>query len=158
MAVHKLVLDDFFDEESFSLIGIHCNLEDYRLAFLLNKNLNLMLKRKAIDLNFKNGTNYSIFEWENEKSQVIWNFVSNIYKREITTNTVIDSLFENQVSTKTFQLIPEYKKVNYLLKISSDTKALNENKIVSSIQRIPQVITAYSIDTEQLASKGNLIF
>ena len=158
MAVHKLVLDDFLDQVHFSLIGIHCNLEDYRLAFLLNKYLNLMLKRKEQDLNFKNGTSYSIYEWENEKGLKTWNFVSNICKKEIKTSPQQDSLFENQVTTKTFQLIPEHKKVNYLLKISSDTKMLNESKIVSNIQKIPQVVTAYTINSDELASKGNLIF
>lgn len=158
MAIHKLVLDDFLEEEPFSLIGIHCNLEDYRLAFLLNKNLNLMLRRKAKDLTFKNGASYSFFEWENEKGLKTWNFVSNICKKEVVSNNQQDSLFENQLSTKTFQLIPEFKKVNYLLKISSDSQVLNESKIVSSIQKIPQVVTAYTIDSSQLASKGNLIF
>ena len=158
MAVHKLVLDNFFDEDPFSLIGIHCNLEDYRLAFLLNSNLNLRLKRKDKDLNFKNGASYSVFEWKNEKNQKTWNFVSNICKMNIVAASTQDSLFEDQVRTQTFQLLPEFKKVNYLLKISSDIQLLNENRIVSNIQKIPQVITAYSINNEQLASKGNLIF
>ncbi len=61
MGVHKLVLDDFTEDLSFSLIGIHCNLEDYKLAYILNKSLEINLRRKETDLQFNNGANYSIF-------------------------------------------------------------------------------------------------
>ena len=54
MALHRLQVDDFYDE-SFKLLAIHCRLEDYRLAYLLNKNLNLNLKRKDEDLDFELG-------------------------------------------------------------------------------------------------------
>ena len=52
MALHKLHVDDFYDD-SFSLIAIHCSLEDYRLAYLLNKHLNISLVRKPQDLDYK---------------------------------------------------------------------------------------------------------
>ena len=38
MQIHALGLGDFCEEE-YSLIGIHTALEDYKLAYLLNKNL-----------------------------------------------------------------------------------------------------------------------
>ena len=41
MQVYALELEDFCEEE-YSLIGIHTALEDYRLAYLLNKNLSKM--------------------------------------------------------------------------------------------------------------------
>ena len=59
--------------------------------------------------------------------------------------------------TRTYHLIPEYKKVNYFLKIDNET-VYNEKLILNKIQEIPQVITAYSIDADQLKSKDNLIF
>ena len=40
--------DDFFEEE-YSLIGIHSTLEDFKLAYLLNKNLTQgFIKQKKI--------------------------------------------------------------------------------------------------------------
>ena len=53
MAVHKLVLDDFLEEASYTLIAIHCTIEDFRLAYLLNKHLGINLTRKTSDLDFK---------------------------------------------------------------------------------------------------------
>ncbi len=66
MALHKLLVDDF-DDDSYKLIAIHCRLEDYRLAYLLNKYLGLKFKRKDHDIDFKYlESSYSIFEWDNE--------------------------------------------------------------------------------------------
>ena len=52
MAALKLVLDDAFDYD-FSLIALHCSLESYRLAFMINKYAHLRLKR-AKDIDFYN--------------------------------------------------------------------------------------------------------
>ena len=82
MALHKLLVDDFYDD-TYKLIAIHCRLEDYRLAYLLNKNLGLNLKRKAEDLDFKYlKSSYSIFEWENALEYIRWNLISNVCKKE----------------------------------------------------------------------------
>ena len=160
MAVRKLVLDDFFDEEQYILIGIHCTLEDYRLAYLLNKYLEINLLRKPEDLDFdKRKSAYSIFEWEDSKHLKTWSLVSNICKREELNKTTYTSLFETQEPIiKTYNLIPEYKQVNFFLKIENEYNDSKEKYIVKQILSIPQIVTAYSIDTSQLKSKANLIF
>lgn len=158
MGVHKLVLDDFIEDVSFSLIGIHCNLEDYKLAYLLNSTLGIQLKRLDSDLEFSNGSSYSIFEWENEKEQKTWNFISNIYRQEIKAETTLSSLFNDETTIRTVPLIPEYKKVNFFLKMCEEMEPSKEVKVLKKIQTISQIVTAYIIDSEQLISKGNLIF
>ena len=45
MAVHKLPLGDF-DEIDYQLIAIHSSLEDYRLAYYINQNLPINLKKE----------------------------------------------------------------------------------------------------------------
>ncbi len=161
MAIRKLILDDFFETEAFTLIGIHCTIEDYRLAYLINKSLEINLNRKPKDIdNYSLQTTYSIFEWEDQIQLITWNLVSNSCKVKSSQDiTTTNSLFDSeQTNTKAYHLVPEYKKVNYLLKIESE---LNENKkklILSKILNIPQVVTAYAIDTELLKSKDNLIF
>ncbi len=160
MAVHKLILDDVFDKVLYTLIAIHCTLEDYRLAYLLNKYLGITLIRKASDLDYNNSkSTYSIFEWEDHKQLTTWSLVSNICKTESYQKINYESLFENQEKvTKTTHLIPEYKRVNYFLKIDYQFNYSKEKYILDSILKIPQIVTAYSIDTNQLKSKDNLIF
>lgn len=160
MAVHKLILDDAFDDALYTLIAMHCSLEDYRLAYLLNKHLGVVLSRKATDLDYKNGQiSYSIYEWEDHKQLVTWSLVSNICKTEELQQTDYKSLFDNQDKiTKTFQLLPEHKTVNYFLKIDSEFSFSKEKYILDSILKIPHIATAYSVDSSQLKSKENLIF
>ncbi|AEH00804.1 IPExxxVDY family protein [Lacinutrix sp. 5H-3-7-4] len=161
MAIKKLVLNDFFEEENFSLIGIHCTIEDYRLAFLLNQALNLKLTRQDKDIDNNNQeTNFSFFEWVDDTQYTTWNLVSNTCK--VTSNEInnkIGSLFSNSESfTKTHHLVSEYSKANYLLKINNEFQAKKEKIILEKILKIKQVITAYSIDSNTLKSKDQLIF
>ena len=60
MALHKLLVDDFYDDD-YKLIAVHCRLEDYRLAYLLNKSLNLRLMRKEDDLDFQYLNHHTVF-------------------------------------------------------------------------------------------------
>jgi len=160
MGVHKFILDDTFDEALYTLIAVHCRLEDYRLAYLINKYLGITLTRKPFDLDFKNGQmSYSIYEWEDHKHLITWSLVSNICKTEELQNRNYTSLFDTQEKIiKTFHLLPEHKTVNYFLKIESEFSFSKEKYILDSISKIPQVVTAYGIDSSQLKSKDNLIF
>jgi hypothetical protein len=160
MAVHKLNFDEAFDEVLYTLIGIHCTLEDYRLAYLLNKHLGVTLTRKKSDIDFKNGkATYSIYEWEDNKHLTTWNLVSNICKTQTLQKADSASLFNSeQITTKAFYLLPQYKTVNYFLKIGSEFSFSKEKYILDNVLNIPQIITAYSINYSKLQSKENLIF
>ena len=158
MAIHKLVIDDFEEDDSFVLIAIHCSMEDYRLAYILNKNLNLKLQRKPMDIDFPKAT-YSLFEWEDINQLETWNLVSNSCKVEEVISNNSTSLFNNQNQVITiYNLIPEYKGANYFLKINYQTNFLKEKTIVNTILSIPQIVTAYSIQPETLKTTTNLIF
>lgn len=160
MAVHRLFLDESIDEMQYTLIGIHCRLEDYRLAYLLNKYLGISLKRRKTDLDLNNGKeSYSIFEWEDKRHLVAWNLVSNVCKTEEIQKKEHKSLFgaQNKI-TKTLHLLPDYKTVNYLIKVDTEFSKSKAKYVLDGILSIPQVATAYSIDPEQLKFKENLIF
>lgn len=161
MAIKKLVLDSFLEEEPFSLIGIHCTIEDYRLAYLLNKTLNLKLTRQVNDIDNNNlQTAFSIFEWEDSTQFKTWNLVSNTCKIITEQKDIdIDSLFSLDTTvTKTHHLVPEFSKANYLLKINNELAINKEKLILEKILKIDQIITAYSIAPESLKFKDQLIF
>lgn len=160
MAVHKLILDDVFDEEVCTLMAIHCTTEDYRLAYHLNKYLGINLTRRKKDLDYNQGkSSYSIFEWEDTAHLTTWSLVSNISKTEVVQQRNYESLFDTQEKiTRTTHLIPEYKAVNYFLKIDNEFNLSTEKDILNKITKIEQVATAFIIDISQLKSKDNLIF
>ena len=159
MALHKLLVDDFYDA-SYSLLAIHCRLEDYRLAYLLNKHLKLNLVRKRQDLDYKYfAATYPIYEWVDENYFTTWNMISNVCKKEEDGLQSSGSLFStNEKMLKKYHLLPEFKNVDFLIKITNDEQYFNEKVILDKIQAIPQVITTYTIDIDQLKSKDNLIF
>jgi hypothetical protein len=159
VAIHKLLVDEFYDE-AYSLLAIHCDLEDYRLAYLLNQFLNINLKRDKADLDFEyTSASYSIYEWEDKEHETMWSLVSNICKKEEDSLVSTGSLFDASSKViKIYNLIPEYKRVNYFLKIENDNSNLDIKHIINSIQKIPQVVTIYDVDTTTLKSKNNLIF
>ncbi|TJY38185.1 IPExxxVDY family protein [Pontimicrobium aquaticum] len=159
MALHKLLVDDF-DIETYSLLAIHCTLEDYRIAYLLNKQLQISLQRKQQDIDVQyTASSFPIYEWKDKNQQTIWNLVSNVCKKEEDSMASSGSLFETQNKIlRTHNLIPEYKKVNYLLKINNDGNFINERAIIHKIQEMPQVAAVFSINVSQLKSKDNLIF
>ena len=159
MALHKLQVDDFYDD-SYKLIAIHCRIEDYRLAYLLNKHLELKLERKEQDIDFKYlESSYSIFEWDNETEYVLWNLISNICKKEEDSLSSTGTLFSaSEKVLKTFHLISEYKKVDYFIKISDEIQNVDEKMILNKLQAIPQIITSYTVNPLKIKSKDHLIF
>ena len=159
MALHKLLVDDFYND-TFSLLAIHCTIEDYRVAYLLNQFLQIKLNRNPQDLDFKYvAASYAIYEWEDKSQQMTWSLVSNVCKKEEDSLISTGSLFDTQSKIiRTHNLIPEFKKVNYLLKIDNDGNFINEKTIIHKIQEISQIAAVYSIDVSQLKSKENLIF
>ncbi len=158
MALHKLLVDDFYDD-TYKLIAIHCGLEDYRLAYLLNQSLGLNLKRRSEDLDFEYlKSSYSIFEWDNTSQYVTWNLVSNVCKKE-EDSLYSTGLFQSEEKViKTFNLVPEFKRVDYFIKISDEIQSINDKLILNKLQNIPQIVTSYSVNPSQIKSKDHLIF
>lgn len=156
MQIHSLTLDDFSSCDYF-LVGIHSTMEDYRLAYLLNLHLQLNLYRSNYDIDLKNDDKdafFSLYEFTHNATENYWFLISNHHKNNIEGNNL--SLF-SESQTVTY-LLPERKKVDYFLKLEGDFSSNTINNIIDKINKIPQVITSYSIDTNKLKSKESLIF
>ncbi|HWS59971.1 MAG TPA: IPExxxVDY family protein [Flavobacterium sp.] len=162
MAVHKLDFDDF-DEIDYQLVAIHTSLEDYRLAYFINQKLpiNLRINKDEIHINIKEGeTKFSRFYYYDKENEVSWNLIQN--KNEVIQIKKSNSqnLFANinmEISTKVF-LIPEFKKVDYFLKIENAEEVTDIKKIQLLLNTIENISTAYTVDTHKIKSKNNLIF
>ncbi len=161
MPAHKLVLDEVF-EEAYKLIAIHCSVEEYKLAFLLNKHLNLRLARSSKDIDFHiKGEHvlFALYKFEDQFKYCDYYLVSNISKAEDLSTANPNSLFgEKERTIKKSYLLPEFKNVDFFLKIEEETDGISEKLLLEKIKEIPQVSLAYSIDHEQIKSKENLIF
>ena len=157
MAIHKIQINDFISDD-YELIAIHSSLEDYKLAYRLNKELGLQLQKNDnyIEISISEGKSaFENFAFDDEKNDIIWTLIEN-KTTIINSNKQTSSLFE-QVDITVF-LLPEYKKADYLIKIENVDYGFDADEIIDKIVKIKNITTAYSIDTTNLKSKNNLIF
>ncbi len=155
MAVHK-ILEDLY-EPTYSLIAIHSHLEDYRLAYFLNQLLKAKFKKIKQTIDFDKDVSYGIFEWDDLYQDTVWSLISNTsivqVHREVTTD-----LFADSKSSVTNYLIPEYKNVDYFIKIDNGDFFKHTDSTIKKINEITQITMAYQVSPDELKSKNNLIF
>ncbi len=151
-AIHKISVDWY--EEPFTLIGLHCVLEDYAMGYALNLGLNAKFKRTHKDLVLFDNVPFPIFEWKDTLNERYWTLITNQSVKQ--ENQKRQDLFEDQPSFVKFHVIPEHKEADYLLKIEHDNDL--EVEILKTVQKIPKVVTAYYIEADNLKSRTNLIF
>lgn len=161
MATQKIYIHEF-EESDYEVIAIHTTLEDSRLAYHINRQLEVLLARtkEELQIQVKDGlTGLSRFEFYDENQFITWNLVQN--KSEINSVTTVTSdLFagiDHGMAAKVY-LLPEFKKVDYLLKIENLEANLDLDTVVRKISDIEWVSLAYCIDKDKLKSKNNLIF
>lgn len=161
MAALKLLLDDVFDFD-FDVIAIHCSLEEYRMAFLINKYAGLRLKSSEdVDFFVKNDQySFAAMRFDDQKNYQSYTLISNKYKLKYAKRVLNTDLFTESDSEhyKTLNLVPEVKNADYLLKIESDTGKIPRLTLLAQLNQIPQIITAYNVEVSSLKSKQNLIF
>ncbi len=162
MSALRLHIEEF-DDIDFQLVAIHTSLEDFRLAYFINQVAALNLSKCNSEINIKNEigeTTFTHFIFEDEKKDVCWNLIQNKTEILSTKNQRGQGLFaetEQQVLTKIY-LLPEYRKVDYFLKIENVHENESVQTVLSKINTIDRVNTAYLVDPEKIKSKNNLIF
>ena len=154
---YKLNLNQF--PEDYHLIAIHSNIDEFRLAFFLNKKLNIRLKRKTNDIYLADyDAKYSSYEFLDKTKYLKWIFFSN--KSFASKNTMEDdlSLFSqsNLVQNK-ITLINHHKSVDYFLIIENIANKTYIDKVLKKISEISGVITIF-LSENKLENKENLIF
>ena len=151
---HKVYIEDF-EEVDYHIIAIHTSLEDYRLAYFLNRDLEICLSKSTVDIQFqvkKGKTSFARFTFEDEKKVINWDLIQN--KNEVVgvENNAIQDLFSNTKNTfsSSAYLLSEFKKVDFFLKIENAANEINVSEIVSKINAIDNINMVYSIDKENI--------
>lgn len=147
---------NFDIEDDFLLLGIHSYEEDYKLAYLLNKHLGFNFYKSKNKLDFeKSDKEFELFIYKDKKKCIDLYLINNKFTHQ-TSKKIVNSLFNGDYTSVAY-LIPEYKKVDYFLKIEK-SNTIYANQLVKNITKIQQVTTSYLVNTNQLKSKNNLIF
>ena len=154
---HKLNLNQF--PENYHLIAIHSDLDEFRLAFFLNKKLNIGLKRKNNDIYFsEQNANYSSYEFLDDTKYLKWIFFSN---KSLVSEKSPDqdlSLFgKGSTAFNEINLLSQQKSVDYFLIIENIANKTYIDKVLKKISEISGVITSF-LSENKLENKENLIF
>ena len=162
MAVLKLNLEEF-DAIDYDLIAIHSTLEDYHLAYFLNKKLPILLSlsKQQIEVKTKEGqVFFSKFDYTDTVNEAQISLIQNKNQCSIKRKNNSLNLFLNkelEIEMNVF-FIPELNKVDFFLKIEHGYEDLYTEIFVKKIKEINNISTVYKINPEKIKSKNNLIF
>ncbi len=133
---------EFEPDYSFRLLAIAGNIPGYKLAWLLEKKLNLTLQRiDELKLTSKRKGQESFFQVfvseETEDSYVHWTLIGN--------------------KSSGSYLIPEQKAVDFYLKVEGDVPEESYLNVFNTLKEIADIQLVFDVNPEQLKSKANLI-
>jgi hypothetical protein len=157
-----LHLEDF-DEVDYQLIAIHSTLEDYRLAYFINKNLPIRLQKKPDEVSVKITEGEAFFPkffFDDLGNDIQWTLIPNKNEITIRRKSTGQNLFldtDVEITTKVY-LLSELKKVDYFLKIENNVDTFEVDAVLKSLKSIDRISTVYAVEPEKIKSKNNLIF
>lgn len=147
--------------EGYTLFGVRTKLNDFTLAYNLNKNLNLNFFREDDDLtmiSFNQKIYFSLFNFYDEQNDNMWSIIKNKARIKNLSNDQ-NSLFINDQMTSYKFLIKECKNFDYIIKVTGIV--FNKKEIIYLINKVNNIEIASEInDLEHLSiqSKQNLCF
>lgn len=161
MPTYSLDISDFIDT-SFSLYGIKTSLEDYRLAYLLNKQLEIQFERAQNNLEFEiknEKQSYSLFNFEDIYNYNDWFLISNKSAQTKSNNQVVNLFTPTNYNFDSIHyLIPERKSFDYFIKITGGVKNSLSKELIQKIKTIQLIDAVFEVNPEELKSKDFLIF
>ena len=138
MTALKLRLEEIQKQE-YSLLGISCHLKDYRLIYEINKELKL---------DFKKVEDLVIYPVKGKKENC---FSCYFHSDEFMEYNIIANRNPNGL------LVPEHKQLDYIFILKGLVDNQYKKKIISSLVKIPQVLTSYEINQETIKKNIDVI-
>jgi hypothetical protein len=126
----------------FVLIAVTTSLKDYRICYLINRYLNFNFTKTTdlrVDIYQEHQPVYfSLYTYNWEASETDFYFIAN--------------------KGSEGYLIPEIKKADYFLMIKNYIDDADLEKLISDLNRIPEIVAAVKIDPKKIKSRENLLF
>ncbi len=127
----------------FVLIAVTTSLKDYRICYLINKSLNFnFVKTPDLQIDIYQGGGapvlFSLYHYNWETTETDFYFIAN--------------------KGSDGYLIPEMKKADYFLLIKNYIDETDLDNIISSLNKIPEIVAAVKIDPKKIKSRENLLF
>jgi hypothetical protein len=136
----KLQIEPTFD---FELLGIVSPIREYRMAWLVNQELDLnLVKVDDLELEFLNS----------EKLEIAQYFLSLPHGFiQLLKNKALNS------AQQLAYLVPELKNLDYFLLVQDETEQMDLSNFMEKLSHNPLVQSIVRIDISKLKSKENLL-
>ncbi|WP_419700164.1 IPExxxVDY family protein [Mucilaginibacter sp. NFX135] len=126
----------------FVLIAITTSLKDYRICYLINKSLNFNFTRSndlAVDIyQGAEPVLFSLFHYQWETTETDFYFIGN--------------------KGSDGYLVPEIRSADYFIMIRNYIDDDDLDTLISTVNKIPEVVAAVKIDPKKIKSRENLLF
>ncbi|WP_255485472.1 IPExxxVDY family protein [Mucilaginibacter sp. SG538B] len=126
----------------FVLIAVTSSLKDYRVCFLINRYLNFnFVKTDDLEVDIYPGSEpvlFSLYRYSWETTETDFFFIGN--------------------KGSDGYLVPEIKSADYFLMIRNYIDDNELDTIISSLNKIPEIVAAVKIDPKKIKSRENLLF
>ncbi|ELR72336.1 hypothetical protein C900_01618 [Fulvivirga imtechensis AK7] len=134
----RLIIDH---EYEFDLLGVIASVKSYKLAWAINKKLDIRLvKQEDFILEMRN----------NGKA----NFINYLFDPE----TSYFHLFKNKsIEGENTHLVPELNHFDYIVKIDRHSQSFAKEEILKELKEVPWIEYIAAIEVEKLKSKDNFL-
>lgn len=126
----------------FLMFGLSCHYRDYRIAWLLNKHLEIDLQKTdpylLLDTKSQIDYEFPLFIFEDEENYIQWHLVAN----KVTGSSII----------------PELKEFDYFIIIKGSYEYIDKTELILDLKKIPGILLCNEVFPETLKSKKNLFF
>ena len=150
--IHYIDIDEENEKEYW--IAVHTTYEGFQLAYFINKNGFLKLRRSDNDIkNYFDEGVFNIFEFTDKINDKYCNLISNKCVLENFSNSTNNDTLFNVPERNKLYLLKEFKEVDFFIK--SNDKDLH-NLIHEELLTMPMVSLVYVIP-EKIMSKNLII-
>ncbi len=140
MKKSRLLIEHTYD---FELLGLVSPVKDYKMAWLINRDLQLGLRKEVdLELEFVTSPNLKISQYF---LSLPHGFVQLLKNRALNST--------NQVS----YLVPELKSMDYFLLVQDETFQISIDTFVQELSKNQFIQNVMKLDIEKLKSKENLL-
>ena len=155
----KLKLNPFQSSENFHCFSIFSSLEDFRMAYFINKTFKINLVRKKLDIHENHiNAHFSQYEFLDETNFLTWKLINNKSETTFEDKSLSSSLFQDNYNMNVnVSLFEELKDMDYILLIENILSKNFVSKVLKKLLEIEGLIMA-QVSTEILKNKENLIF
>jgi hypothetical protein len=152
----KYVLKVPVDQDDTAVFALHSEWPDYQLLFFLNRELGLQMKRQEEDLEFGQGYFFPWYAFDHQKHFSRYTFIQNKLKTSENRSSGLDLFSENRIEAL-YHVLPEYKQIDYLLKVEGESEE-QLTFILEKLKQLEQIVMVYALNSHQIKSKTNLIY